>query len=190
MKKKNLLNTKTFLGLLGICISTTALSSPQLSYYENATLSVNYKGNIGEFSQLLAEKLGVGYYSFQAHPSTKINLEKMPKESLSQLFSHINQQIKGQRIRFDILNDSVVLTLVGENTQPLEKPQFISEISYQEDNLPQFSAINFQENKNTPNSSVIKSPDKKVNVPSIKEDQSSPNKQNDASEETTPSPKP
>ncbi|MCW9718210.1 hypothetical protein [Avibacterium sp. 21-599] len=176
MKKKNLRKIKTFLGLLGISINTVALSTPPLSYYENATLSVNYKGNIGEFSQLLADKLGVGYYSFQAHPSTKINLEKMPKASLNQLFSHINQQIKGQRIRFDILNDNVVLTLVGENTQPLEKPQFISDISYQEETPPAFSTIDFQKNE-------------KTDEPSAKNTLTPLNKQNAPLEETTPPPK-
>ncbi|WP_410686501.1 hypothetical protein [Avibacterium paragallinarum] len=144
MKKLYLFTPCLFWGVFNTAMASTALIQDK-SHYENATLSVNYKGNIGEFSQLLAQKLGIGYYSFQANSSTPIILENTPKETISQLFEHINQQLKGQYLRFDILNDNVVLTLVGENTQRLEKPQFISEITYQAEKQAPFSNIEFQE---------------------------------------------
>lgn len=98
--------------------------------YQQAKLAVQYKGGVGDFAQQIAYKLGVGYYAMQADPNLKIAISQDKSKTLSHLLDGINAQLPQQNIRFELLNDKVVLALTGDQVTDLVEKQFIGNVIF------------------------------------------------------------
>lgn len=118
--------------LLGCCFNTAYADNSELAKYQQARIAVTYKGNVGELAQQLAEKLGIGYYAVQQHSAAQIKLKQDETQTLQQLLEQVNQQLDNQQLRFDVLNDKVVLALVGNNVS-LAPIQFIGNVIYHQE---------------------------------------------------------
>lgn len=133
---------KTFIKSLLTCaalISTTyamAQDNPTLNKYNNAKIAINYSGNLGYFSQLLAYKLNIAYYAHQATPAEKISVQQNNGETLQALLDKVNQQLKQQHLILTTLNEKPTLALVNKQTDALDTPQFIGDIIFADGNSP------------------------------------------------------
>lgn len=153
MKKVKFFNiAKTTRILTTLLLSTSSAFSyadeAELAKYQQARIAVSYKGNIGDLAQQLAEKLGIGYYAVQHNSVIQVKLKQSDSHTLQQLLDQANQQLEEQQskqqLRFDILNDKVVLALVGNNVS-LAPTQFIGNVVYTE-NFPTTDATRQEEN--------------------------------------------
>lgn len=153
MKKVKFFNiAKTTRILTTLLLSTSSAFSyadeAELAKYQQARIAVSYKGNIGDLAQQLAEKLGIGYYAVQHNSVIQVKLKQSDSHTLQQLLDQANQQLEEQQskqqLRFDILNDKVVLALVGNNVS-LAPTQFIGNVVYTE-NFPTADATRQEEN--------------------------------------------
>lgn len=129
VKANKILAAMLLLAPLGFSYADEA----SLTKYQQARIAVTYKGNVGDLSQQLAEKLGIGYYATQHNSSIQVKLKQTDNDTLQHLLDQINQQLKqqnsNQQLRFDMLDDKVVLALVGNNVS-LAPTQFIGDVVY------------------------------------------------------------
>lgn len=138
-KKVNLPFSKTTKILAAILLSTSSAFSyadeAELAKYQQARIAVTYKGNVGELAQQLAEKLGISYYAAQHNSSIQVKLKQADSHTLQNLLDEANRQLtqqnSPQQLRFDMLDDKVVLALVGNNVN-LGPTQFIGNVVYDE----------------------------------------------------------
>lgn len=117
--------------LLGAAALPASADEQELQKYQHARIAVTYKGNVGDLAQQLAEKLGIGYYAAQHNSTAPIKLKQDDSKNLQHLFDQINAQLNQQQIRFDMLDDKVILALVGNNVS-LAPTQFIGNVIYSE----------------------------------------------------------
>lgn len=129
VKANKILAAMLLLAPLGFSYADEA----SLTKYQQARIAVTYKGNVGDLSQQIAKKLGIGYYAIQHNSSIQVKLKQTDNDTLQHLLDQINQQLKqqnsNQQLRFDMLNDKVVLALVGNNVS-LAPTQFIGDVVY------------------------------------------------------------
>ncbi|HDL3889529.1 TPA: hypothetical protein PW561_002191, partial [Mannheimia haemolytica] len=129
VKANKILAAMLLLAPLGFSYADEA----SLTKYQQARIAVTYKGNVGDLSQQLAKKLGIGYYAIQHNSSIQVKLKQTDNDTLQHLLDQINQQLKqqnsNQQLRFDMLDDKVVLALVGNNVS-LAPTQFIGDVVY------------------------------------------------------------
>lgn len=139
MKRKTAFNKTTSIltALFVACAfnSSAFADEVELQKYQQARIAVTYKGNVGDLAQQLAEKLGIGYYAAKHNSTVQIKVKQDDRHSLQELLNQTNQQLAQQQskqeLRFDMLDDKVVLALVGENVS-LAPTQFIGNVQYVE----------------------------------------------------------
>ncbi|MDO4429772.1 MAG: hypothetical protein Q4B95_00535 [Lonepinella koalarum] len=133
---KGFKTSKIFTALfLSLTTSLATANEVELQKYQQARIAVTYKGNVGDLAQQLAEKLGIGYYAAKHNSTVQIKVKQDDRHSLQELLNQTNQQLAQQQskqeLRFDMLDDKVVLALVGENVS-LAPTQFIGNVVYDE----------------------------------------------------------
>lgn len=99
--------------------------------YQQARIAVSYKGNVGDLAQQLAQQLNIPYYAEQHQPTVQIRIKQDNTKNINNLLEAVNAQLSNQKLRFDILDDKVVLALTGNNIKTLLTPQFIGEIVFE-----------------------------------------------------------
>lgn len=137
----------------------------ELTKYKQARIAVTYKGNVGDLSQQLAEKLGISYYAAQHNSSIQVKLKQTDSDTLQHLLDQVNQQLKqqnsNQQLRFDMLDDKVVLALVGNNVS-LAPTQFIGNVVYDDKALEKDIKQQIQEEEaNTISMPIVSEPTEK-----------------------------
>ncbi|TNH00691.1 hypothetical protein FHQ26_03570 [Testudinibacter sp. TR-2022] len=116
--------------LLAMLPLANAASVTDVEKYNNAKIAVKYKGAVGDFAQQIAYKLGIGFYAYQSDPTTNIRIEQDDNASLSVLLANINGQLEQENLRFEILNDRVVLALTGNQVKELTEKQYIGSVIF------------------------------------------------------------
>lgn len=137
----------------------------KLTKYQQARIAVTYKGNVGDLSQQLAEKLGISYYASQHNSSIQVKLKQTDNHTLQHLLDQVNHQLKqqnsNQQLRFDMLDDKVVLALVGNNVS-LAPTQFIGDVVYDDKaQEPDIKQQTQEEERNTISIPVVSEPAEK-----------------------------
>lgn len=113
-------------------VSFNGFANPEanIERYENARVAIKYKGSIGEFAQKLAAELNIPFYIAQANPTTEVNLKQDNSKNIRDLFTAINQQLKSENIRFDVLNEQLTLVLLSNDITELNKPNYIGDVVF------------------------------------------------------------
>lgn len=133
MIKKILLATL----MLMVGNSTFAQSQTELvSKYQQARIAVTYKGNVGDLAQQLAQQLNIPYYAMRHQPTVQVRLKQDNSKTIQDLLDEINRQLTHQKIRFDVLDDKVVLALTAKEITSLVTPQFIGQVIFADGQEP------------------------------------------------------
>lgn len=122
----------TLLGSLFLFFSDHSLANidTEIKKYEDARLAVNYQGEIGSFLQLLSAKLGIGYYSENINSSVKVIVKQDENNTISELISQVNNQLRDQHVLLNSFNNKVTIALVNKELNILQSPQYIGEINF------------------------------------------------------------
>ncbi|TNH01432.1 hypothetical protein FHQ26_05345, partial [Testudinibacter sp. TR-2022] len=114
-------------------------SGSEFERYEQAKIAVTYEGEVGSLLQQLAERLNVGYMSYNIDSSRSVRLKGNGTQTFKGLIEAINQQLVDSNIRFTELGNRTFLVLSsGSEDITGVKPkssQYIGQVVFAEPEL-------------------------------------------------------
>ncbi|TNH25553.1 hypothetical protein [Testudinibacter sp. TR-2022] len=114
-------------------------SRSEFERYEQAKIAVTYEGEVGSLLQQLAERLNVGYMSYNIDSSRPVILKGNGTQTFKGLIDAINQQLVDSNIRFTELGNRTFLVLSsGSEEITGVKPksnQYIGQVVFAEPEL-------------------------------------------------------
>lgn len=133
--------TKLFAGLTaGLMLAVSALAQdPVIERYEQAKLPLAYEGEAGQLLQQLAQRLKVGFISYELDGSRKVLVQNQQDPSIKALFTQLEEKLVDSHIRFEKIGSRLFLVASGKNSEPLlpkavQAPsQFIGEAVFADD---------------------------------------------------------
>ncbi|NOL50957.1 hypothetical protein [Pelistega suis] len=135
---------KMLLATLMLIVGASAFAQTEdelVSKYQQARIAVTYKGSVGDLAQQLAQQLSIPYYAMQHQPTVQIRLKQDDSKTIQDLLDEINRQLTHQKIRFDVLDDKVVLALTSKEITSLVTPQFIGQVIFADGQKPVNSEV-------------------------------------------------
>ncbi|WP_150540043.1 hypothetical protein [Actinobacillus vicugnae] len=154
---KKLMN-KTFLTSL-ICLlvnaSAFANDSALFNRYEQAKLRIAYEGQAGELLQQLAQRLKVGFITYELDTSRTVSIPNNGEVTIKSLTQQLESQLPNTDIRFEKIGSRLFLVASNKGGEPLiaqqqSTQQFIGEAVFSSDE-EQTTATNNATAQITPN---------------------------------------
>ncbi|WGE49816.1 hypothetical protein NYR68_05890 [Actinobacillus equuli subsp. haemolyticus] len=140
---KKLMN-KTFLTSL-VCLFTNASAfandDAQFNRYEQAKLRIAYEGQAGELLQQLAQRLKVGFITYELDTSRPVSIPNNGEVTIKSLTQQLESQLPNADIRFEKIGSRLFLVASNKGGEPLvaqkqSAEQFIGEAIFSSDEEP------------------------------------------------------
>ncbi|WP_228064754.1 hypothetical protein [Muribacter muris] len=113
--------------------SVAFAQDPAISRYEQAKLPLAYEGEAGHLLQQLAQRLKVGFISYELDGSQKVSVQNQQDPTIKALIAELESKLSGSHIRFEKIGSRLFLVASAKNGAPLllqaaaEPTQFIGE---------------------------------------------------------------
>lgn len=127
--------------LFGVVFSTKIFAQDaDIQRYEQAKLPLVYQGEVGALLQQLAQRLNVGFISYEWDITQKIAIQNQQDNSIKALFSALESNLSNTHIRFEKIGKRLFLVASAKNAEPLivatpekeEPTQFIGNVVFGE----------------------------------------------------------
>lgn len=132
---------KLWSGLATLLLSSQVFGQNQnieIERYEQARLPLVYKGEAGPLLQQLAQRLKLGFISYEWDINQVVNFQNSQQTTVKNIFSELEKSLSNTHIRFEKVGERLFLIASGRNAQPLltqvaqEPAQFIGDVVFDE----------------------------------------------------------
>ncbi|WGE68521.1 hypothetical protein NYR78_05685 [Actinobacillus equuli subsp. haemolyticus] len=137
----NKLMNKTFLTSLA-CLFVNAAAfaddSALFNRYEQAKLRISYEGQAGELLQQLAQRLKVGFITYELDTTRSVSIPNNGEVTIKSLTQQLESQLPNADIRFEKIGSRLFLVASNKGGEPLiaqesSAEQFIGEAVFSSD---------------------------------------------------------
>ncbi|AFU19304.1 hypothetical protein [Actinobacillus suis] len=137
---KKLMN-KTFLtGLVCLFVNAPVLADDNALFnrYEQAKLRIAYEGQAGELLQQLAQRLKVGFITYELDTTRSVSIPNNGEVTIKSLTQQLESQLPNTDIRFEKIGSRLFLVASNKGGEPLvaqkqSTEQFIGEAIFSSD---------------------------------------------------------
>lgn len=143
MKKQHQLRTSIATLLFSAFFSTTVFAQNiDIRRYEQAKLPLSYEGEVGALLQQLAQRLNIGFISYEWDITQKVSIQNQKNVSIKALFSALENNLSNTHIRLEQVGQRLFLVASAKNAEPLmatatkqEPKQFIGDVVFGENDI-------------------------------------------------------
>lgn len=119
--------------LLGAPLALANADQNMIQRYEQAQITVDFQGSLGELLQQMAQNLNIGYLSYELNAAQAVNVKFPEPITIKFLADSLSSQLQDTNVRFEEIGGRIFLVATGKNSAPLalqakqeeEKAQFI-----------------------------------------------------------------
>lgn len=137
---KKLMNKTLLTSLIYLFINTPVFADDNalFSRYEQAKLRIAYEGQAGELLQQLAQRLKVGFITYELDTSRAVSIANKGEVTIKSLTQQLESQLPNADIRFEKIGSRLFLVASNKGSEPLiaqkqTTEKFISEAVFTSD---------------------------------------------------------
>lgn len=121
--------------LLGAPLALANADQNMIQRYEQAQITMDFQGSLGELLQQMAQNLNIGYLSYELNAAQAVNVKFPEPITIKFLADSLSSQLQDTNVRFEEIGGRIFLVATGKNSAPLalqakqeeEKAQFIGQ---------------------------------------------------------------
>lgn len=122
--------------LLGAPLALANADQNMIQRYEQAQITMDFQGSLGELLQQMAQNLNIGYLSYELNAAQAVNVKFPEPITIKFLADSLSAQLQDTNVRFEEIGGRIFLVATGKNSAPLalqqakpeeEKAQFIGQ---------------------------------------------------------------
>lgn len=133
-----------FLGKIGVITLSSLLihsvvlanTDAQITRYEQAKVRLSYEGSAGNLLQQLAQRLKVGFITYDVDISRKVTIQNESETSIKTINEQITKQLSDADVRFEKIGNRLFLIVSAKGSEPLiqelskKEEQFVGDIVF------------------------------------------------------------
>lgn len=139
IEKMRFLGKIGLVAMSGLLIHNAVLANTdaQITRYEQAKVRLSYEGSAGNLLQQLAQRLKVGFITYDVDISRKITIQNESETSIKTINEQITKQLSDADVRFEKIGNRLFLIVSAKGSEPLiqelskKEEQFVGDIVFE-----------------------------------------------------------
>lgn len=138
IEKMRFLGKIGLVAMSGLLIHNAVLANTdaQITRYEQAKVRLSYEGSAGNLLQQLAQRLKVGFITYDVDISRKVTIQNESETSIKTINEQITKQLSDADVRFEKIGNRLFLIVSAKGSEPLiqelpkKEEQFVGDIVF------------------------------------------------------------
>lgn len=139
IEKMRFLGKIGLVAMSGLLIHNAVLANTdaQITRYEQAKVRLSYEGSAGNLLQQLAQRLKVGFITYDVDISRKVTIQNESETSIKTINEQITKQLSDADVRFEKIGNRLFLIVSAKGSEPLiqelskKEEQFVGDIVFE-----------------------------------------------------------